>query len=121
MTTPLVKLISKAVNKGLTQAKAAESATLVKVTAGTRTAGSLASGTNASETSYPCKGFDDNEKHERIGETLVDSTHRVICLVGDSLGGQIPASTDKVTIAGVTLPIVDVEGSPAMWTCLCQK
>lgn len=119
MTTSLVKLVAKAVNKGLTQARAVESATLTRLTPGTRTPGSLASGTNPTTTSYACKGFVSNERHDKIGDTLVESTDRVVCIVGDSLS-VTPSANDRVAIDSKTQPVVDFEGTPALWTLLLR-
>lgn len=121
MTTPLMKTIAKAVKQGLVGAKATESAVLVRETPGARTPGNLAGGTNPVPTSYACQGFESNEKHDKIGETVVDQTHKVICIVGETLSGIVPTSNDKVTIGGVTMPIVDLQGNPAMWTVLCRR
>lgn len=120
MTTPLIKLVANALNAALPAAGVTESATLVRSIAGTRTPGSLASGTNPTTTSYACKGFVSNEKHEKIGETLVERTDRIVCILGASLP-VTPLSTDKITIDGVTQRIIDLEGTPALWTCLCRS
>jgi hypothetical protein len=119
MTTPLVKQIAKAVSAGLKQAKAVEAATLVRDTPGVRTAGNLAAGTNPTTTSFACSGFVSDEKHDKIGETVVDKTHLIVCLTG--LGDTVPTSNDRVTIGGVTFPIADLEGNPALWTIACKK
>jgi hypothetical protein len=119
MTSPLVKKIASALNSALPSAGVTESATLIRSIAGTRTPSSLVDGTNATTTSYACKGFVSTERHAKIGETLVETTDRVVCLVGASLP-VTPLAKDKITIDGATQRIVDLEGSPAMWTCLCR-
>ena len=119
MTTPLVKQIAKAVKSALVGAKAVESATLLRTTPGSRTVGNLGGGTNPTTTSYPCKGFVSDEQHKKIGGTLVDTTHAIICVLG--LGELVPTSNDRVTIDSKTYAIVDLQGSPALWTLLCRK
>lgn len=120
MTTPLMRTIAKAVKQGLVGAKASESVSLLRLTPGARTPGNLSGGTNPTTTSIPCQGFESNEKHDKIGGTTVDKTHKVFCIVGETLGGTIPTSNDKFKIGGVTYEIVDLEGNPAIWTLLCQ-
>lgn len=93
-------------------------ATLVKYTAGTRTAGSLASGTNPTTTSYTCQGFRDEtaELGKRkpvvtlLGATILSGSDRVV-----------PEPGDRVTIQGETHAIVEVEHDPAgaTYTCTC--
>lgn len=120
MTTPLMKTVAKAVRQGLVGAKATESVTLTRMTPGSRTVGNYAGGTSPTPTLYPCQGFVSNEKHTKIGETLVDDTHLVICVVGDTLA-VTPQTNDRITIGGTPYPVIDLEGTPALWTLLCQK
>jgi hypothetical protein len=119
MTTPLIKQITREVARGLTRANAVEPATLTRTTPGARNPGNLAAGTNPTSTEYACKGFVSNEAHRKIGGTLVDQTHLVICLVG--LGNMTPRTGDKVTIGGGSYSIIDTEGSPALWRVLCRR
>jgi hypothetical protein len=119
MTTRLVKQIARAVKQGLVGAGAVEAATLVRYTPGARADGNLAGGTNPTSTNYACNGFVSNEVHRKIGGTLVDQTHLVVCLVG--LGDTVPTTNDRVTIGGRTYPVVDAEGSPALWKVLCRR
>lgn len=75
--------------------------TLIKVTPGTPTPGSLIDGTNPVETSYPCMGKVDAYDPSDIDGTLIVKTDRRITLVGSSLPVEItPVPGDKVTIAG---------------------
>lgn len=118
MTTPLVKMIAKAVKAGLVGAKATEAVTLNRITPGARTPGSLASGTNPTTTAVSCRGFESSEKHDKIGGTVVDQTHKVICIVGVDTA---PTSNDTIAIRGVTFSVLDLEGSPALWKLLVRK
>lgn len=120
MTSPLVTKIAAILNQALPAAGITEAVTFVKVTPGTRTSGAVSSGTNPTTTSYSCKGFVSTEKHEKIGGTLVEKTDKVVSILGASLAAT-PTSNDKVTIGGVTLRVIDLQGSPALWTLLCRS
>lgn len=120
MTSPLVTKIAGILNSALPAAGITEAATLTRSVPAARTPGSLADGANPTTTSYACKAFVSSERHERVGETLVESTDRIVCIVGASLP-VTPKNGDRVTLDGKTQPIVDFEGSPAMWTCLCRS
>ena len=119
MTTPLVKQIAAIVKRELPKAGATEAATLHRVTAGTRTAGSLIDGTNPTETALACKGFVSTTKRERIGGTLVESGDRIVVLIG--LGDIEPRVKDAITIDSTRQRIVSIEGNAAAWTCLCRR
>ena len=119
MTTPLVKKIAAIVKRELPKAGATEAATLHRVTPGTRTAGSLIDGTNATESDTACKGFVSTTKRDRIGGTLVESGDRVVVLIG--LGTVEPRVKDGITINSTRQRIVSIEGHAAAWTCLCRK
>lgn len=120
MTSPLIKLIGKDLKKALPKAGATEAATLIRVTPGTRTAGSLSAGTNPTTTSVPCLGYIVTERREKVGDTRVEARDRIVALLGESLGGERPRTRDRITIDGATMPVVDTEGSPALWICLCR-
>lgn len=120
MSSPLIKLVGKALNQALPSAGVTEAATLIRVTSGARTAGNLAGGTNPSSAPVPCLGFVSNEKRQKVGATSVESRDRIVCLLGETLGGQVPTSKDRITIDGATQPIIDLEGSAALWICLCR-
>lgn len=120
MTSPLVKQIAGILGTALPAAGVTESATLIRSVAGTRTPGALSSGTNPTTTSYACKGFVSTERKDKIGETLVESTDRVVCILGASLPVR-PSANDRVTIDGKTQPVIDLEGSDAVWTLLLRS
>lgn len=94
-------------------------ATLVKRPSGTRTAGAIAGGTNATSTSLPCKG---SRK-----EVAADGKREVtVSLLGASiLSGTdrvVPEPGDDVTVGGETFEIVEVkhDRAAAMYTCICH-
>jgi len=120
MASPTLRMISKAVAKGLSQAKLLESATLIVVTPGTRTPGAVSAGTQPTETAVSCQGMVETERVDRVGETEVTKQDRVVKLVGYSLGNVVPKPNDRVTIAGVTSRVVDLDGSIVMWTLLAR-
>lgn len=120
MTSPFVKQIAPILNAAFPAAGVTESATLIRSVAGAYTPGSLVDGRTQTTTSYSCKGFVSNERHEKIGQTLVESTDRIVCLLGASLS-VTPNASDRVTIDGKTQRIVDLQGTPAMWTLLCRS
>lgn len=120
MSTGLDKIVGNALKAALPAAKVTEAATLIKVAAGVRTGGAISAGTNPTSTSYPCQGRVVTTKREKIGGTLVEKQDRIVLLLGETLSGQRPTSKDRITIDGATQPIVDVEGSPAAWVCLCR-
>lgn len=113
--------IAKVVRSGLKQAGMYKPATLVKSTAGTRSPGSLAAGTNPTAASYSCEGFVTTTSKLKIGGTLVEASDRVIVLLGDSLS-VVPATRDRITIESMTQNIVGVDrdAASATYTCLCR-
>lgn len=111
-------LVNKHVAPGLLDA------TLIKVTPGTRTPGSLIDGTNPTETSYACKGFIDKQRRKNVqGSLSSDGTKRIV-LIGDSIssGTVAPDLGDKITIEGTTYRIPDdgeIDRDPAAATYTC--
>lgn len=97
-------------------------ATLIKVTPGTRTGGSLTGGTNPNEASHSTKGFIDNYSDEQINGTVVMLGDRKITLLGDGLpSGVVPTPGDKITIESQTFVIADpVNRDPAAATYECN-
>lgn len=95
-------------------------ATLIKVREGTRTAGSLTSGTNPSETRHPCKGFVDPIRTNQIDGTLVRKTDTNVSIIGDSVqGGAVPRANDRVLILGKEYEIIAVRVDPALAVYEC--
>lgn len=112
-------IIAKAIGPGVL------AATLIKVTPGTRTTGSLGSGTNPTEVSYTCRGFIDTQAQRNVDGTLAaDGTKRIV-LIGDTIsGGTVaPALGDKITIEGATYRIPEdgkIDRDPAAATYSCK-
>jgi len=96
-------LIKKAVGQALGDAKLYRSATLLKQSPGTRIPGQETSGTNATYTSYPCRGLIELLTIDDVPTgTLVEKDDRKIGIIGSSLPpGVVPGSIDKVTIQDV--------------------
>lgn len=116
--------LAKQVANGLKKAGMTLPATLIKVTDGTRTSGSLGSGLNPTEASFKARGFLPNAKATMIANTLVEAGDRIVALLGKTIASnQHPTTKDKVTIDGETLRIVAVEtdAAKAVYTCLCRK
>ena len=99
-------------------------ATLVKVTPGTRTVGSLSTGTNPTQASYTTQGvFEPTTKGDWNGSSW-DMTRRevgTVTLLGKPLtaAGVVPEAGDLVTIEGATYSISAVSRDPsaASYTC----
>lgn len=115
--------IARLVGKELKKAGMTLPATLVVVTPGTRTAGSLTAGTNPTETSVTCRGLVITWKRALLGATLVQTGDRVVMLFGAFLGASVPKVGDKITIEGVTSRILDIDRDPASaaYSCLTRK
>lgn len=112
----VAKLIGKHIGPGVFPA------ILTPVTAGMRTAATLAGGTNATEGSpASCRGFIDENATRRIPDTLVEKGAQVIILLGDTIAGKlIPKPGDKITVRGTKYEIVGmVESDPADATHSC--
>ena len=90
------------------------SATLTKVTPGTRTSGSLTSGTNPTTTAYTCKGYISTFNDTQFPNTLVQNGDRAVVLLAESLT-VVPTPGDKVTIQSNTYTIREkgVERDPS--------
>ncbi len=118
---PLDGGIARQVYKAAKKAKLVKSATLIRVTQGTRTPGAISAGTNPTATSYPCGGFVDDFKAYQINNTLVFVGDRLVSIFGASLAaGVTPVPDDKVTIAGSTYRIRLVTSDPANGMYVCQ-
>lgn len=119
MTSPLVKMIGSALNQALPRAGATEVATFLRMTPGAY-GSTVSAGTSPTPTPYPCNALVSNEKHEKIGDTLVEKTDSIVCILGASLA-VTPTTPSKVTIGGVAMRVIDFEGSPAAWKLLCRS
>lgn len=111
-------LVNKHIGPGV------NSATLTKVTVGTRTSGSLTAGTNPTTTDHACKGFLDQLRRKHIENTLVEDSDQLINLIGDSIsGGRVPTPGDRITIRGTVynVIVVDVDPADALYECVCRS
>jgi len=99
------------------------SATLTKSAPGTRTPGQLTGGTNPTSTSYPCKGFINNQAKADITGTLVADDAVTIILIGDTInnGSTVVESGDLITIEGKVYSVNVVDRDPAAATYTCQS
>jgi len=79
------------------------SATLLRITPGTRTPGAAASGTNPTTTPYPCKALISLATAANVPSAiLVQQDDRKISIFGASLpSGIVPRINDKVTIVDI--------------------
>lgn len=119
-----LKRIKKYVGKGLKAAGLTKTATLTLFTAGTRTPGAIASGTNPTSTAYSVRVTPSQKKFTKVGATLVEQQDRVFLVLGQFLpAGVEPAKSGTLTISGVTYRILDtdVDGAEAAYVCLTRK
>ncbi len=106
--------IAKLVADNIAAAGGVLDVTLTKTTPGTRTAGSLAAGTNPTTTGYACKGFIEDRTQSNRPGSLVQSGGKVVSIFGATLDtGVVPAPTDTVTIEGSTFTVLEVGRDPA--------
>ena len=93
-------------------------ATLNSIVAGTRTPGSLTSGTQPTTTSYACKGFMDSKNRKERGGQLVDNGDVIIFLIGNTISGGsvVPKLGDTVTIESRTYRVGNLDRDPAAAT-----
>lgn len=103
------------------------SATLIKITPGSRTAGQLTGGTNPTTVSYPCKGFIAQKNLQHVSGTLVSDGSVVIVLLGDTInsGNTTPSVGDRIIIEGNTYQIaedgvLDRDPSKATYSLVCR-
>ena len=96
-------------------------ATLIVVTTGTRTSGSLTSGKNPSEKTFSCRGIIEDYKETQFNDTSVLRGDRKVLLLGGTLqAGIVPKLGDKVKIEGFTFNVVNVNRDPASATYSLQ-
>ncbi len=105
-------------------------ATLTKVSPGSRTAGSTTAGTNPTSADYACRGFVSDYDASEINGTTVQDNDRKVTLLGATIAsGQVPKTSDKVTISDkagapmVTYRIRRVQSDPdgATYTLTCER
>jgi hypothetical protein len=114
--------IAGIVNDALEEAGGVLSGVLIKVAPGSRTSGSLTSGTNPTETPHSFKGFYDNRQLSRLPETRVQQGDRAVLLLGASISGGVePEPGDKITMEGETTSVQSIiERDPAAATYIVQ-
>lgn len=115
--------IGRQVGQAMKRAGMTKPATLIVVTAGTRTAGNVTAGTNPTEANVKARGLVRNWSKKQLNTTVVESTDRVVMLFGALIaGGIVPKTNDKLTIEGETGRIVDIERDPAsaVYNCLVR-
>ena len=96
-------------------------ATLIKVTPGTHTPGSISGGSNPTETPHTARGWIDDFDLKDIDGTIVVAGDRLVNLLGATIqGGVSPAPSDKVTIGGATYLIKRTKSDPANALYVCQ-
>lgn len=100
-------------------------ATLIKVTPGTRTPGSLGAGTNPTTVSHSCEGIVKAYDTGQIDGTIIRREDREIRLLIATLpDGVEPKPSDRITIEGATYTILDGVGRDAakfMFVCHGRK
>lgn len=94
--------------------------TLSKFTPGTRTAGSLTGGRNATSADYSCKGFIDSQARRYFDESEVEDGAIFVVLIGDTIGA-VPTVGDQITIEGATYTILKIDRDPAAATYTCMS
>lgn len=113
--------IAGIVNSSIASAGGVLDATLVKVSAGSRTSGSLTDGTNPTEQTLRCKGFYDDHQLRKYPETRVQAGDRMAVLLGASIPGRVaPVPGDEITMDGETNEVQSVERDPASATYACH-
>lgn len=111
----IAKEINDAMGSGLL------AATLIKVTPGTPTTGSLTSGSNPKTSSSSCRGVIEEYDSREIDGTIIYMGDRKVLLLGGSLpSGTVPTPGDRVTIEGSTFDVVGVKRDPAAASYTCQ-
>jgi hypothetical protein len=113
--------LARQVQRAMVKSGVAQVATLIKVTPGTRTPGSLSAGTNPGTANYAAKGWLDDFDNREIDGTIVVQGDRKIMLLGTSIASsKIPAPDDEVSIGGSKYRIRRVESDPANAVFICQ-
>lgn len=95
----------------------------IKVTEGSRTAGSVTAGRSETEVVYPCRGFIDSRELSQTESSLVQKTGRIVAIMGASIPDDIePDLNDKVVMEGRTYEILATKRDPAaaLYECLVE-
>lgn len=116
----LIDRIAKMVAKPLKAAGMTKDATLIVVTPGTRTAGSVSGGTNPTTTDVTARGFVDESLRDLFADTVIEKNDRTIMLLGALItGGVVPKTNDRITIESVTSTIIAIRRDPAKAGYVC--
>ena len=110
--------IASIVNSAIGDAGGLRPATLVKMTPGTRTGGSLSYGTNPTQASYTTSGiFEPSTAAD--AQTLTRRQRGTVMLLAKPLGSVVPETGDQVTIEGAAYAVEAVSRDPAAATYSC--
>lgn len=117
--------IAKLVADALVGADMTKPAVLTKVTPGTRTPGSVSSGTNPTTADFTCRGIVQDLAGFVASGTLIADVSRVVRIFGATIAsGAVPVPGDRITIEGTTTTIVGESGAitrdAAAATYVCQ-
>ncbi len=106
--------IAGIVNDAMVEAGGLRPGTLTRITAGTRTPGSLTAGTNPTPTTHSFEGFVERREVRRGGQVGA-SAEPVVTLLGASVSPTaVPQVNDRVTVDGQTFTLVELlERDPA--------
>lgn len=115
--------IARQVGTALKRAGMTKVATLIVVSAGTRTPGAVSGGTHPTTTNVGARGLVRNWTRKYLNGTEVQATDRVIMLFAALIaGGVVPKVGDRITIEGATTTILDIDRDPAsaVYNCLTR-
>ena len=110
--------------KKLKTAGMTQPATLIVITAGTRTPGSVSAGTNPTSIEYGCHVAPGTSDEDHIGGTLIEKNDRIYIVPAKLIsGGVTPSPIDRLRVDADTLRIVGVGnvGAGAAFICLTRK
>lgn len=113
--------LDKVVNDSIKKAGGLPKLTLTVRTAGARTAGDPAGGTNSMEKDHNGNGIIEDYEDSQIDGTVVKQGDRRVLILGRSLpNGIVPSTNDSVTIEGATYTVVGVDRDPAAASYTCR-
>lgn len=111
----IAKLVAQKMGSGLLPA------TLISRAPGSRTSGSLTSGTNPDEATASARGIIDDYAAGLVDGSLIQKDDRRVLLLAETIsGGAIPKPNDSVTIEDVTYRVIRVQRDPAAATYTLQ-
>lgn len=111
----IAKEIAKAMGGGMPKIS------LIKVTPGERTSGSLSDGNNPTTKTYTGRGIVDDYEDSAYANTEIERGDRRLLILGATLpAGIFPENGDRAIAEGTTLNIIKVKRDPAAATYTCQ-